>query len=378
MDSASDRPSDAASSVESGTGEIRFPCRRCGAKLVFRPGTGSMTCAYCGIADPIPTSEQEIRELDYRTHLARLAGTAERIETPTVKCSACGAEVDRPTHATAFACPFCGTDIVTAATSHKRLKPRSLLPFRVRRDQARSAIGQWLKSLWFAPSALKKFARMDSRLNGMYVPYWTYDCRTTSRYTGERGDDYWATETYTTTQNGRMVTRTRQVRRTRWTPVSGVVRAPFDDVLVNASHSLPREHTERLEPWDLENLVPYADEYLSGFRAESYQVDLVQGFEVARQTIDAAIHRLVESDIGGDHQRVHSIHTQYDDITFKHILLPVWITAYRFKRKVYRVLVNARTGEVQGERPWSWIKIALFVLLLVAVGAITYFVVAAS
>ena len=54
-----------------------------------------------------------------------------------------------------------------------------------------------------------------------------------------------------------------------------------------------------------------------------------------------------------------TMHTEFGTITFKHILLPVWISAYRFKNQPYRFLVNARTGEVQGERPWSWIKIAL-------------------
>ncbi|MBV9774716.1 MAG: hypothetical protein JO040_12240, partial [Gemmatimonadetes bacterium] len=71
-------------------------------------------------------------------------------------------------------------------------------------------------------------------------------------------------------------------------------------------------------------------------------------------------------DIGGDEQRIHSTDTRYDDVTFKHILLPVWISAYRYREKVYRRLVNARTGEVQGERPWSWIKIALLVLFVAA------------
>jgi hypothetical protein len=56
----------------------------------------------------------------------------------------------------------------------------------------------------------------------------------------------------------------------------------------------------------------------------------------------------------------------------------VWITAYRFRQTVYRVLVNARTGEVQGERPWSWIKITLFVLLLAGLGTVAYLVFAAS
>ncbi len=179
------------------------------------------------------------------------------------------------------------------------------------------------------------------------------------------------TETYTAVENGRSVTRTRQVQRTRWSRAAGVVENSFDDVLVLAGKSLPRKYAESLEPWDLANLVPYADAYLSGFRAESYQIGLSEGFEAAKGIMADAIHNSIRQHIGGDEQRIHSTQTQYRNITFKHILLPVWRSAYRFRDKVCRNLINARTGEVQGERPYSAWKITGAVLLgLVIVGVI--------
>lgn len=367
-DSWDSRPEPDDEGAEETPGEgRRFPCGQCGAKLVFEPGTTALVCKYCGFENPISESGIVIRELDYHEHLARLADGEVLQETPTVKCTACAAEVDRPEHVTAFACPFCGSDIVGAAFSRKRIRPKSLLPFRVTRSEARSGVLGWIRSRWFAPNALKKFARMNSRLNGMYLPYWTYDCNTTSHYVGQRGDYYWVTETYTTRSGGRTVTKTRRVRKIRWRHASGTVWNTFDDVLVVASHSLPTKHVVELEPWDLEDLAPYGDEYLSGFLAESYQVDLEQGFEVAKGIMQSGIERSIRRDIGGDEQRIFSIETAYDDITFKHLLLPVWITAYRFRERAYQVLVNGRTGEVQGDRPWSWIKITLFVLFLLGV-----------
>jgi hypothetical protein len=117
----------------------------------------------------------------------------------------------------------------------------------------------------------------------------------------------------------------------------------------------------------LPNLVPYADEYLSGFRAESYQVSLPEGFEAAKEVMAPVIEATIRRDIGGDEQQIHSKQTQYRRITFKHILLPVWLTAYRFREKVFRILINARTGEVQGERPYSAWKIAGTVLVGLAI-----------
>jgi hypothetical protein len=251
---------------------------------------------------------------------------------------------------------------------------RRYVPF-LRRQQAFESFRRWISGLWFAPSDLKRYAQSEGKLVGVYVPYWTYDSDTTSFYRGQRGDDYHQTETYTAYENGKAVTRTRQVTRTRWTSVSGTVWNSFDDILVLASKSLPRKQADRLEPWDLSKLVPYAEAYLSGFRAESYQIKLDEGFEIAREIMDAGIRESVCRDIGGDHQRIESVKTGYGKITFKHLLLPVWLSAYRYTDKAYRILINARTGEVQGERPFSKWKIAaafvaalMVVLILIVLG----------
>jgi hypothetical protein len=244
------------------------------------------------------------------------------------------------------------------------LKPKSLLPFKIEQKKGFSLFKDWIHSLWFAPNDLKKMAENHEKLTGIYLPYWTYDCRTETDYTGQRGDDYYVNETYTAVENGRSVVRTRQVRRTRWQFASGRVHNTFDDVLVTGSHSLPTEYCQALEPWDLKDLVPFDEKYLSGFRAESYQVDVKAGFEIAMKRMDSTIRSTVCHDIGGDHQRIDSLDVRYDDITFKHILLPIWLSAYRYKGKVYRFMVNGCTGEVQGERPYSWIKITFAVLVV--------------
>lgn len=354
----------------------QFPCQQCGARVDFAPGTTALRCPYCGFENPISQTDEEIRELDYDAQLTELAGRQETTEAERVKCRSCAAETTLPPDVISGTCPFCGSNLVVSTESKRLIKPRSLLPFGITQRQAFDSFSKWINGLWFAPSALKTYAQSEGKLNGVYIPFWTYDCRTTSRYTGQRGDDYWETQRYTTVENGRSVSKTRRVKHTRWHSVSGTVGENFDDILVPASDSLPGDCLNHLEPWDLDRLVPYADEYLSGFRAESYRVSLEGGFAKAKEIMDEAIRSSVNRDIGGDHQRIHSVRTQYDGVTFKHILLPVWLSAYRFKDKAYRFLVNARTGEVQGERPWSAWKITgtvgailLVILLLVLVFA---------
>jgi DNA-directed RNA polymerase subunit RPC12/RpoP len=336
----------------------KFPCARCGADLAFEPGVQEMACPYCGHRQPVPATAEAVEELDFTQHLRRAEESAETDAASPAKCAACGAEVALAVGVASDACPYCGGGVTAEAATRRRIRPRALLPFRVSRGDAQRAFHQWIRTRWFAPNDLKRYAGYEKSLQGVYVPYWTYDCLATSQYTGERGDDYWATETYTTMQGGRPVTRTRQVRRTAWRPVSGAVQDAFDDVLVLASANLPRKQAVALEPWDLADLTPYADEYVSGFRVEQYQRGLEEGFAEAREIMAGAIRQHVCRDIGGDHQRIHSLRTQYRDITFKHVLLPVWMSAYLWRQRTYRFLVNARTAEVQGERPWSWVKIA--------------------
>ena len=349
-----------------------FPCKQCGANLTFAPGQSVLKCPYCQHENAIEVSAAPVQELDFAVALRTMRDSADTTESMTVKCGACGAQTTLAPNVTAGACAFCGSAIVAHAESTRKIKPRSLLPFHVDAQAAMKLFREWVASRWFAPGDLKRLAS-TGKINGVYIPYWTYDCDTWTQYVGERGEHYWTTETYTTMENGQMVTKTRQVQKTRWYPASGTVDDSFDDILVLASTTLPRKYTEKLEPWDLQNLVPYGDEFLAGFVAESYQIDLDEGFDVAKGKMEPTIHGSIRSDIGGDEQRILSTSTRYDHVTFKHVLLPLWISAYRYRDRAFRFLVNARTGEVTGERPWSALKITALVVLIAAVIALVAF-----
>ena len=344
-------------------------CGQCGAKLNFAPGTSALKCPYCGFELQIAKSETQVAELDYRGYLEKASQEKILHEAQRVRCDKCGAETTVPADTAADICPFCGANMVFSGMVSRLIKPEGLLPFKVSSKEAFESFRRWIQGLWFAPGSLKQYARAENKLAGVYIPFWTYDCDTTTAYAGERGDYYYTMEKYTAMENGRSVARIRRVRHTRWTRASGTVANRFDDILIPASKSLPEKYVDQLTPWDLANLVPYADEYLSGFRAESYQVSLQEGFESAKGIAAPAIEASIQRDIGGDEQRIHSAQTQYVNIAFKHILLPIWMSAYRFREKIFRILINARTGEVQGERPFSAWKIAGAVLaVLVIIG----------
>ena len=344
-----------------------FPCSSCGADLVYEPGDVFLTCPYCGHKEAIPESAARVDEQLFEQHLRirpeEMAPLAK--DALEVQCQSCGAKSIFMPPEVAGRCEFCGVQIVAQPRSADPiLTPGGVLPFGITQPQASSELRRWLSTRWFAPSGLKHFAQPDA-IHGVYIPFWTYDTSTTTDYTGQRGEHYYVTETYTETDaQGRQEQRTRQVRHTRWHGASGTVLGAFDDILIAATLSLPPNRLAALEPWDLDQLKPYNPAFLSGFKAQRYQVDLGDGFERAKVVIAPAIESDVRSDIGGDEQRIDSLETRYRETTFKHLLLPVYAGAYRFNGKLFQIVVNGRTGEIQGDRPYSAWKIALLVVSL--------------
>ncbi|UWR24215.1 TFIIB-type zinc finger domain-containing protein [Sulfitobacter sp. S190] len=354
--------------------EHRFPCDTCGSDLRYDPQTGHLQCDHCGntqtIASPWAAPHQ-IAEIDLRRGLAKDLALAEMEETRVSKCPNCAAEVEFDPDSQSTECPFCATPVVIDSGVHRHIKPRGVMPFGLPEETARAAMNDWLGGLWFAPNGLQQYARKGRRMEGIYVPYWTFDAQTDTRYRGERGTVYY--ETRTVMRDGKR----QQVRvpKVRWRGVSGRVSRFFDDVLVLASRSLPKRYTDALGPWDMADLSPYAPEYLAGFRAEGYTVGLEEGFDEAKVHMDAMIRRDVTFDIGGDRQRIHAMDVDMSAMTFKHVLLPVWLAAYKYRGKSYRFVVNGQSGRVQGERPFSAIKITLAViagLILAAIAGYIY------
>ncbi len=351
--------------------ETHWPCNTCGADLRYAPGATELVCDHCGARQPIPdlpeARPRALNEIDLARGLADDLPTTQMEEVRITPCPSCGAQVEfrGATHATE--CPFCATPVAIGTGEERRIKPQAVLPFALTEKQARDAMTNWLGSLWFAPNGLQDYARKGRTLNGLYVPYWTFDAATRSHYRGQRGDHYY--ETRTVTRNGKR--ETEQVRRTRWSARSGWVARRFDDVLILASQSLPRHYTDNLAPWDLTALQPYRADYLAGFTAEGYTVSLQDGHAMGRDVMAGVIQQDVRHDIGGDEQRIEDIDTDWSSETFKHVLLPIWMAAYKYNGKSYRFVVNGQTGKVQGERPWSAWKIAFAILAaLIAAGIV--------
>jgi hypothetical protein len=331
----------------------------------YAPGTAALRCSYCQHEQAIVPVLRQVQEHPFE-ELATLP--AKPMATPgtlrTFHCPGCQACTE--SDSLSVRCQFCATPLVADAAPTERVLPEAVVPFGLDRSAARKALRAWASSRWFAPSSLKKVTEAETS-KGSYLPHWTYDAATISHYRGERGEHYWVTETYTVTEGGETRTETREVQRTRWWPASGTVVEDFDDVLVPGTTQMTQKQLDKLHPWPLDEARPYQEEYLAGFQTVRYDVEPEAGLDTAKTKMASVIEASCRNDIGGDEQRVHSVDTRYSDLTFKLLLLPVWILSYLHAGRSWQVMVNARTGEVIGERPYSVLKIVTAVLAALAV-----------
>lgn len=349
--------------------QTQYPCAGCGAGVEFAPGTSVLRCPYCGHETQVPSATREVSEHDWNQFAGLPRKPIALLAAHVFTCRNCGAQTE--SDAISDRCRFCGAAVVAEVNPADQIVPEAVLPFTLTKQQLRASLRAWAASRWFAPNGLKKVTEAESA-KSTYLPHWTYDSRTVSHYRGQRGEHYWETETYS--DNGE--TKTRQVQRTRWHHASGTVERAFDDVLVSGTTKVSQGHLDALEPWPLGDAEPFHPQYLAGHETLRYDVEPEAGLEQAKRKMAPIIEQDCRHDIGGDEQRVEHVDTEHHGVTFKLMLLPVWLACYVYAGKTYNIQVNGRTGEVAGERPYSTAKIvaAVTAAVLVIASIVAFFV----
>ena len=339
-----------------------YPCRQCGAQLVFDITKQQLACPSCGFAVDIDTSQLEApRERDLGSTVTQIHALAAQVEAPQVSgekeivCQNCGGHTTFSGTLTAVRCPYCATPIQRddVYDAPARIAVDGLLPFQIDRKVAEANLDKWINSRWFAPTEFKKYNETGS-FQSIYTAYFTYDSDTRTFYQGQRGDHY--TVTVGSGENQRTETRTR------WSSRSGQVANNFDDIPVLANDGIDRGRIKALEPWPTEQAKAFSPEYVAGHLSRTYDRDVEQCYPEAKSIMDSEIKQTVRRDIGGDEQRINRLDTQHLTLLFKHLLLPIWLLTVIYEGKPFQVYINGVTGEVQGQRPWSKVKLAAAII----------------
>lgn len=346
------------------TSELKKACINCGAELRYAPGTTELQCDYCGYKQEIPPSESSFEELELKKYLDQLGAQSHSEEITILHCKNCGANQHIEENYKSLHCVYCSMPLVIEdAYKEDWILPGAVLPFQLNQQKAHTVFKKWVNGLWWAPNKLKKATLDPQNTKGLYTPYWTFDANLFARYTGQRGEYYYVTKTVGSGKNRRTV----RERRTRWYPASGTVSGFVDDTLIEASKQKMGVIPKKVARWDLRKLETFQSSFLAGFVTEKYTIPLKDGHSSASKEARNIAENWARRDIGGDTQLVASIDMKLSDETFKHILLPVYISAYSYKGKRYNFFVNGQSGAISGQRPYSFWKIFFFVLFILIV-----------
>jgi len=372
----------------------RFPCGSCGADLHYDAATAGLLCTHCGARSPIEvrpepsaqrvrdslepiatgvgspsqggdasTQHQEPTERALRTtSIDSVALEGWGTDRSTLECKSCGAVTEVDPRLEATECPFCGSAHVLKASHSEAdvVRPETLIPFRVTREAALGRFRQWVASLWFRPGALKKSWQLG-RISGIYLPFWTFDAAAFSRWTAEAGYYYWV-------KSGG-----RSEQRTRWETVSGELSGAYDDELVCASRGLHSALIDGVAPYDTRGaLVPYSPAYLAGWTAERYAIGLKEAWQEGQRRMRDKAQDACARQVPGDTHRNLAVRTELSNVTWKHVLLPVWTASYLYGGKRFHFLVNGESGAVHGNAPYSWVKIALAIAGVFVAGGVLH------
>ncbi len=341
-------------------------CPQCGGVMDFDPASGKLKCPFCDYEEQIPVSEEEPKkaaEMDLKS--AEFTANKDwGVKTKTVICKACGAESIYDSLQTSAVCPFCGSNQVMDQNDEDTIAPGGVVPFKVSDKEASQLFKTWIGNKFYCPKLAKESAKAD-KFKGIYLPYWTFDAQTHSEYKGEYGIEH----EYTDSEG-------EKHSRTDWHRTSGTYQEFFDDELVLASTKHAASMMKGIEPFDTENNVGYKPEYIAGFVAERYSVGLEDGWKLAKKSIEqkirAGIANKIEREHNADESRVDFVNTEFSELTYKYLLLPIWMSSFKYKDKIYQFVVNGQTGKVSGETPVSVPKIIITILAVIAIIVICY------
>jgi|GEM_PF-5871018 hypothetical protein len=350
-----------------------FICPSCGLEMDYDAASGSVRCKHCGAVESV-CADGDGEDVDFTALEADPAQHEWGFPVKTLLCGGCGARLVVSAETAMLSCPLCSSSQISASSELPGMRPDSVIPFRVDINDAGARFVRWLKRLKMAPFSMKK-AYAAGTLAGMYVPYWSFDAKTRSAYSGQAGSHYREAEQDTRTEDGRTQAQPKSSKKTRWQFVSGSYEKAFNGIIYNDSKGIGEDAIQRIEPFKLNELTKFSPKHLGGFSALQYDAGIKSVWGRAKSFMGGVIRQDVRGIVkrGSDVLGAIKICTDYHDIQYRHMLLPVWTSSYRYKNKQYPFYINGQTGEITGSAPRSALKISIIVLVCLGLLAALYF-----
>lgn len=331
-----------------------YACPKCGGRMIFDIHKGDLACPYCGYVKETEkklapdSAEQAIDFVMPTTRAYTWAQSQQRAE-----CEACGAITVLHAGQTADRCPYCGaTRFIRSKQVMELVDPQVIALPKIDIKEASRRARQWLGRGILSPDDLSEKSASAMRLQPAYYPFWTFDGTL---------EVSWTCEVNVGTND-----------RPRWEPQSGAEYELFDDVMIPGLRKMSLGEMQSVGPFNLKDLVEFKLEYLAGWNALTYDYPLDQASARAQQHVLGKVTRHLMLKVAAGRQ-VRNFRTgggKWVDMTYKLLLLPLYVGNYTYQGKPYRLFVNGQTGKVAGQKPRDIVKTVMVAFGILFLGLI--------
>ena len=349
---------------------IIYKCPNCGAAMEFSSELQKLECKRCGTSIDVKTYEDEYASLmeevsgstsdnsDYGFNNSEQDNDADNNNMKIYHCQSCGAELVADEYTSATFCSYCGNPTLVEDRLKGSFRPKSIIPFKINKDQAVDIYKKWLKKGMLTPKELSRKSTIE-KISGVYVPFWLYDYSARTMMSAN------ANKVRTTRRGDTEYTYTDHF------DVYRDVSAEFKRIPADASEKMPDEQMDMLEPYNYSEITDFAMPYLSGYLSEKYNYTADEIQSRAKKRADSYITQIARDSITG----YSSVIVRNNSISMngrgsEYALLPVWMLNFRYNNKEFHFYLNGQTGKIVADRPISAGKavtygIGIFALTLI-------------
>lgn len=351
------------------TGITTWQCPSCTGPMHFDSTTGKLVCDYCENVYDVTEMEALYAEKEQASAQAQekkeaetgINGgwTAEETEhLKTYNCPSCSAELICDETTAATSCPYCGNPTIMPGQFSGGLKPDLVIPFKLDKQAATTALTEYYKGKKFLPKRFKEKNHIEE-IKGVYVPFWLYNC------TAEGEANFKATNIRTWRHGDNQITETDHFAIYR----QGSLR--FERIPADGSSKMPDAHMDAIEPFNYNELKPFSTAYLPGFFADKYDVDAEANANRIRERAKSSLETAMRDSVVG-YQSVDlldcTLNVQRDKP--KYALFPVWMLSTKWNGQNFLFAMNGQTGKLIGDLPVDkkkyWAMFAAIALPLMA------------
>lgn len=316
-----------------------FACPNCGGNLKFDIPSQQLGCEHCQtLVDPYSFEDKEKDAIESKD-----------FDVTIFTCPQCGGEILSTDTSAAEFCTFCGASTILYSRISKEKRPDYIIPFKQTKEDCKNAYMNMTKRAIFAPDELKNPKKIDG-FRGIYMPYWAFYLAQEGAFTlqgskSKRRGDYIYTDHYA---------------------LRGEIDAYYKGLSYDASSSFDDNISEKLAPYDVKGMKAFTPAYLSGFYADTADVDSdVYKYDAETIAFNNSVSKVYNSFPDVEIESVPSpqaLNTQVKEID--NAMFPVWFMSYRNGDRVAYATVNGQTGKVVADLPIDPKKYAIGSLIL--------------